>query len=94
MRPPACLAVRAAAIVRARAPVFAIVLLAAAVLSGCYSTVSYPVSGSTTSSDEVWYVKQKYVLFLRVQHDVYYCPPGQVVSQKVCTKAVMHDDGE
>lgn len=60
--------------------------------SGCYSTVSYPVSGNTTSSDEVWYVKQKYVLFLRVQHDVYYCPPGQVVSQKVCTKAVMHDD--
>ncbi len=60
--------------------------------SGCYSSVSYPVSGSTTSSDEVWYVKQKYVLFLRVQHDVYYCPPGQVVSQKVCTKAVMHDE--
>jgi hypothetical protein len=77
---------------RTQAPTFAGIAFVLFSLAGCYSTVGAPISGSTVSPDDVWYVKQKYIFFVRVEHDVFYCPPAQTVAQKVCTKALMHDE--
>ena len=68
-------------------------LLAALSLTGCYSTVSGPASATTTRTDELWYVKERHFLFVRVDADVYYCPATQSSHHpKVCTKAVLHED--
>lgn len=66
--------------------------LAAFTLAGCYSSVGGPASAATTRTDELWYVKERYFLFVRVAADVYYCQPAQSPHPKVCTKAVLHDD--
>jgi len=71
---------------------FAALVLALA-STGCYSTVSAPASSSTTATSELWYVKERHFLFVRVDADVYYCPAAQSSSHpKVCTRAALHED--
>jgi hypothetical protein len=68
-------------------------LLALNALAGCSTWVSHPDVGSSAATDEVWYVKEKYILMLfKTDGDVFYCPPAQAAGQKTCKKAVMHDE--
>ena len=68
-------------------------LLTLASISGCGTFVSGNATNSSAATDDVWYAKTTYMLYIfQTSSEVFYCPPAQAAGQKTCKKAVMHDE--